>query len=435
MNSFSPLLGEGRGCIPRKGGHKPFQILHGIPFLMKTSLFILLPLLIPISAISAGYDAARTVNVGGERIFRAIGEKTQGNICISPYSIQTALGMTYAGAEGSTKVQMARALEFPENPDELASGFQKLDSMLKAATRDDNRGDSVLNVANRLFGASGFAFRPAFLELLKQKFLAPLEELDFKKDPSLATDVINRWVEKQTENRIRNLIPAGALTKATTLVLANALYLKIPWAEEFAASATSELPFHPAGREEVPVPTMTRTDSFGYLQIQGYTVVGIPFRDGKFQFVIFLPDKVDTSEFPAAALLEASARLHGEEVRLFLPKFKLEPPTISLSETLQSLGVKAAFDIPRGSANFDAMAPRLPDDYLYISDVFHKTFFALDEKGVEAAAATAVVVMRATGMPVRRDPIEVHVDRPFFFAIQHIPTSACLFLGKITDPR
>ncbi|MEI6073836.1 MAG: serpin family protein, partial [Verrucomicrobiae bacterium] len=114
---------------------------------------------------------------------------------------------------------------------------------------------------------------------------------------------------------------------------------------------------------------------------------------------------------------------------------RLEAPTLPLGQTLQSLGMKSAFDIPRRSANFDGIAPRSPDDYLFLSEVFHKTFFALDEKGIEAAAATAVVMMRATAMPVQRDPVEVRVDRPFYFAVQHSPTGTCLFLGKMVDPR
>ena len=211
--------------------------------------------------------------------------------------------------------------------------------------------------------------------------------------------------------------------------------MKIPWAEEFSAGATKDLPFLVSGRDKADVPTMARTDAFGYAEFPGFKAVGVPFRGGQFQFLILLPDKPGAAEAPSSSLLEQCASLPRLDVSLFLPKFKLEPPTISLADTLKALGIKAAFDMPRGSADFDGMAPRKPDDYLYLSDVFHKTFFALDEKGVEAAAATAVVMMRATSMPVQRQPIEVHVDRPFFFAIQHIPTSACLFLGRITDPR
>jgi serpin B len=180
---------------------------------------------------------------------------------------------------------------------------------------------------------------------------------------------------------------------------------------------------------------MARTDKFGYADLMGFQAVGVPLRGGQFQFLILLPDKPGAMVPPPAALLEKCVAIPRRDVSLFLPKFKLEPPTIALGDALKSLGIKAAFDIPQGSANFDGMAPRKPDDYLYLSDVFHKTFFALDEKGVEAAAATAVVMMRATAMPVHEDPIEVRVDRPFYFAIQHIPTSACLFFGKVTDPR
>jgi serpin B len=124
------------------------------------------------------------------------------------------------------------------------------------------------------------------------------------------------------------------------------------------------------------------------------------------------------------------------DVFLHLPKFKFEPPTIQLSDQLQALGMKTAFDIPQGSANFDRMAPRRPNSYLAISEVFHKTFIAVDEKGTEAAAATAVAMMAMTGMfkPPPK-PIEVKVDRPFVYAIQHVPSGACLFIGRVTDPR
>jgi serpin B len=123
-------------------------------------------------------------------------------------------------------------------------------------------------------------------------------------------------------------------------------------------------------------------------------------------------------------------------VDLYLPKFKFEPPTVALKEEFEALGMKTAFNIPRGSANFDKIAPRKPNDYLYISNIFHKTFIALDEKGTEAAAATAVVMMRATSMPAPKPPpIVVKIDRPFVYAIQHVPSGVCLFLGRVTDPR
>ena len=138
----------------------------------------------------------------------------------------------------------------------------------------------------------------------------------------------------------------------------------------------------------------------------------------------------------AEHVLAECAKLEAKDVDLHLPKFTLEPPTIALAEKLQALGMKSAFDIPQDSANFDKIAPRKPNDYLYISNVFHKTFIAVDEKGTEAAAATAVVMMMATAIRgPKPPPIEVKVDRPFIYAIQHVPSGVCLFLGRVTDPR
>ena len=107
-----------------------------------------------------------------------------------------------------------------------------------------------------------------------------------------------------------------------------------------------------------------------------------------------------------------------------------------LADKLKTLGMKTAFDQPRGSANFDKIAPRKPNDYLAISEVFHKTFIAVDEKGTEAAAATAVAMAAMAGIEKPPPPpIEVKVDRPFIYAIQHVPSGACLFIGRVSDPR
>jgi len=355
------------------------------------------------------------------------------NACLSPYSIQSALAMTYAGAAGETKSQMAAALGFPADAAALAGSFAALDAAIQASSSDE----MAVHTANRLFGARGFQFREAFLEICKTKFGAPLDELDFKKDPGAATRAINKWVEQQTRDRIANLVPDGALTRDTTLVLANALYLKMPWQESFRPAG--DLPFQIADAQPVPVPAIRQTARFGYDKHGGFTIVSVPFKGSSFLFCLFLPesdkgDKGDAAPPKAANYLHA-ANLPQRKVSLTLPKFRLEPPTIALGQILQSLGMTTAFDIPPGSADFDAMAPRLPDDYLYISEVFHKTFFDLDENGVEAAAATAVVMMRATAFIPEEEPVKVFADRPFYFAVLHPLTGACLFAGRLTDPR
>lgn len=375
------------------------------------------------------------------------------NALLSPYSIETALAMTYAGADGTTREEMARVLHLDKDQMQVASEFgalqrtvdgvmqrsiERVEQMKKSGGKSD---PVTLTVANRLFGQKGYAFRPAFTDLLKTNYDAPFQAMDFVHNAAGATKIINSWVEDQTKQRIQNLIPDGALTRETSLVLVNAIYLKAPWAEPFEESATKPEPFHAGGTTAaVKVPTMSITKSFGYTKTNGVTVVSLPYNGGELQFLIILPDDTDGLERLEAGLtaqqLAGWANLPNQEIILHLPKFKMQPPTLPLGEALQQLGMKTAFDKPKRSANFDLMAPRKPDDYLYISDVFHKTFLSLDEKGTEAAAATAVVMMRALAMhPVPAQPVEVRVDHPFLFAIQHKASGACLFLGHVVDPR
>lgn len=404
----------------------------------------------PLSAADLSRSAASAVNnLGIDLLVHAA--EPQENTALSPYSIQIALAMTSAGAEGDTREQMAKVLHYPAKEPDVLSSFAALEKELaeltsrtaRLATESRKTGGPsepiTLTVANRLFGQQGYEFRPAFLALLKRSFGAPLETLDFAKGPPGAAKQINAWVDKQTRERIRKLIPPDALTKETRLVLANAIYLKAPWAMEFNKNATQPRPFNLAGGESAEVPTMTRQDSFGYARHEGFVAVGIPYAGGDLQLLILLPDtatglpKLESEITPV--LLMDCARLQSQDIVLFLPKFKLEPPLFELRSTLEALGMESAFDVPQGSANFNGIAPRRPNDYLYISDVFHKTFVEVDEKGTEAAAATAVVMMRATAHFEEKKPLEVRVDRPFLFAIQHRPSGACVFLGRVVDPR
>jgi len=297
-----------------------------------------------------------------------------------------------------------------------------------------------LNIANRLFAQKDYDFRQNFLSLVKQNYGAAFEPIDFTVNPAAAAQHINKWVADQTRDKIQDLIPANALNKLTRLVLANALYLKAPWTDPFPDKATQPEPFHVRGGAPLDVPMMRKTDRFGYAKREGFTAVSLPYVGGDLQFLVLMPDDVNglrTLESNLTAdVLAKCTRLETQDVDLHLPKFKLEPPTIALAENLQALGMKSAFNIPQGSANFDKMAPRKPNDYLYISNVFHKTFIAVDEKGTEAAAATAVVMMRATAIArPKPPPIEVKVDRPFIYAIQHVPSGVCLFLGRVTNPH
>jgi serpin B len=403
-----------------------------------------------VSAADNPSAAAQAVNALGLDLL-AKGTDANTNALLSPYSIQSALAMTYAGAAGETRTQMAKVLHYPEDETALHQSFTDLQKALEAVTKTtaerakiakDQGGPGepfVLTVANRLFGQDGYAFRQPFLELVKDRYRAPLEMMDFIHNADKERLKINGWVEEQTHKRIRDLIPANGLNDETRLVLVNAIYMKAPWAETFSEGTTQPLPFQVKGNETLKVPTMRRTAHMGYAKREGYQVVTVPYIGGDMQLLVLLPDAKDGLAAMEAKvtpdILSGCAKPGTSEVELFLPRFKMEPPLFKLGKVLCSLGMAGAFDKPQGSANFDRMAPRKPNDYLYISEVFHKTFLALDEKGTEAAAATAVVMMRATAFIEKPKPLEVRVDRPFLFAIQHRPSGTCLFLGRVTDPR
>jgi serpin B len=416
-------------------------------------------LLMPLLAGAAPADTTAVVhaiNSLGLDLYRAQ-SAGDGNLLFSPYSIQDALAMTYAGAAGDTHAEMQRVLHYPADENSLHTGFAELarelaqvqqDSAQAVAAGANNEGRHPstpieLHLANRLFVQKDYPLRAPFLALVKDDYGAEPEPLDFVHDAGQARLTINGWVEEQTKGKISDLIPPGGVTDKTRLALANAIYLHAGWDEPFDKDWTKPAEFFVHGTESVTVPTMSNVEhDYGYLHRDGFTAVTQRYAGGGIQFLVLLPDAHDglpaLEQKLTPALLAECAALPPGFVELYLPKFKLEPPSMALGSQLQQLGLRTAFDLPKRSANFDRMAPRRPDAYLAISDVFHKAFLSLDEEGTEDAAATVVVMMEvamARQDENRPQPIEVHVDHPFIFAIQHVPSGECLFLGRVTDPR
>jgi serpin B len=426
-HSFRPLV-RGRGR--RKRGVPTLSLLL-VCFLATTAL-----------GTDSTAPAAGAINSFGLDLLRKT-TRPDANALLSPYSLETGLVMTYAGANGVTRGEMAAVLHLGSDEKQTHNSFGLLQRQIngvversaqvsaKLQRQGITNNPITLNVANRLFAQQGDYFKAPFTDLLKTNYSAPLQPLDFAADPPAATKVINDWVEQQTRRRIQNLLPPGALNNLTRLVLANAIYMKAPWESPFESSATKPLPFHIAGGATMPVPTMFTEDSLGYMKFNGFTAVTLPYKGDELQFLILLPDTTNGLIELESKIkhLEKCADLPKREVRLFLPRFQFEPPGLALKETLQELGMKTAFDPFK--ANFD----RISDyDSLFIFDVYHKAFVKLDEEGTEAAAATAVVL--GLGIPPPRPkPVEVRVDHPFMFAIQHRASGACLFLGHVVDPR
>ncbi len=357
--------------------------------------------------------------------------KEEGNLFYSPYSISLALAMTYAGARGETAEQMAGTLQFLLNQKKLHSAFNWLDAELagrgEGAQGKDGEGFR-LNIVNAIWGQEDYEFLSDFLDVLAENYGAGLRILDFMTETEKSRLTINDWVSDQTEKRIEDLIPQGALSELTRLVLTNAIYFNAAWAYPFDEDMTADGQFYLLDGGQVTVPMMKQTESFGYTEGEGYQAVELPYDGGELSMVILLPEAGDFKAFEESlSAQQVGAIISGlqpTEVALTMPQFEFESE-FSLKDTLAEMGMPVAFS---GAADFSGMTG---ESELFISDVVHKAFVAVDEAGTEAAAATAVI-MELTAMP--DPPVEVTIDRPFIFLIRDIETGAILFLGRVMNP-
>ncbi len=352
-----------------------------------------------------------------------------GNLVFSPYSISTALAMTYLGANGQTAREMAETLHFPNDGKALDSGFATLRALI------DGEGEKRpyrLHTANALWGQLGLNYRAEFLRRAEASFGAGLRPVDFLEDPQGARKTINDWVERQTLDKIKDLLAPPNVTKDTDLILTNAIYFKGSWAIPFPKAGTRDVPFR-NGKESKPVPTMHLTSQFGYLETDSFQALDLPYVGNDLSTVILLPKKVDGLAALESSLASPSvegwlAKLSRQKVEVALPRFKLEASS-ELAKTLASMGMPSAFG--RG-ADFSGITT---DRGLHLSAVIHKAFAEFNEEGTEAAAATAVTAIRAMAIVPQKPPVLFRADHPFLFLIRDVRSGSILFLGRVVNPE
>ncbi|MEV5001202.1 serpin family protein [Nocardioides sp. LML1-1-1.1] len=359
---------------------------------------------------------------------------TGANVVLSPYSVLVALGMTLAGAAGTTATEMRQVVGAGALGERWHKGVNALTATIDGLAGKQERGDGskaelALATANQLFGQRGVAWEADFVDLLGKEYGAALRGVDFEGATERARTAINDWVEQQTADRIVDLVPAGALDPRTRLVLVNAIYLKAPWEEPFEKGLTEQGEFHRADGSPVTADLMRNPSASGTLRTgPGWRALTLPYAGRRTAMTIVLPDP---GRFAA---VEQEAARHGfaaftaggtrTAIDLTLPRWTFRTAA-SLVASLQALGMRAAFT---DAADFTPMTEEeLP---LTVSDVLHQAFVAVDEEGTEAAAATAVV-MEATAVPITE---EFRVDRPFLFTIHDTEHGTPLFVGRVTDP-
>jgi serpin B len=355
-----------------------------------------------------------------------------GNIFFSPYSLSEVLAMTYGGARGNTEKEMAAALEFQLPQDKLHLAFDALDLALASRSQGAKGKDQQpfrLHVVNAIWGQTGFDFLPSYLELLAENYGSGLRILDFQKNPESSRVAINNWVAQQTEQKIKDLIPEGSITDMTRLVLTNAIYFNAAWLNQFDKNSTKPGDFTLKNGSKVSVPMMHEQESFNYGSGDGYQVVELPYDGNELSMVILLPDQGKFDSFEASLTGQSVTGIiqgmKSRTVQLSMPKFTTEQ-SFGLKSALTSLGMKDAF--APGLADFSGMDGKKD---LYIQDVVHKAFIAVDEAGTEAAAASGVIV-GTTAVP--SDIVKLDINRPFIYLIHDIQTGTILFLGRVMNP-
>ncbi|MCK9278726.1 MAG: serpin family protein [Methanoculleus sp.] len=353
------------------------------------------------------------------------------NIFFSPYSISSALAITYEGARGTTADEIGSVLHLPQNETLRREGFAGLDAILNSG--DENY---TLRTANALWAEETYPFLPEYVDVAARWYGANATNLDFVNDSEASRQTINRWVEEKTEDRIRDLLPAGSIDSLTRLVITNAIYFKGTWVNEFDANETSEEEFRVGPNETVLVLMMQRTDEdavYGYAETETLQVLELPYAHGngtELSMLVLLPkeDNLTAAEeaLDAGTLTEIRDSLTDRHVRVFFPKFTLET-AYSLPGTLGAMGMPTAFTDAADFSGIDGTKD------LFISEVVHKAFVDVNEEGTEAAAATGVV-MGVTSVRPNDTPV-FRADHPFIFLILENDSGTVLFMGRVANPE
>jgi serpin B len=377
---------------------------------------------------TASSPLAESMNAFAIDLYREIGQKP-GNVFFSPGSIAVALSMTAAGAEGETQEEILKALHTDADDTALNEAYH---SLLEDWKKAGAEGGFQLHVANRLWGQEGYRFMPVFLALTRRQYGAEFGRVDFQNQAEAAREEINNWVENQTAEKIKDLLPEGSINAVTRLVLVNAVYFKAAWQWPFEKEATHKADFYVSAKEKVKTSFMRQKAFFGYAENDTVQVLEMPYLESGFSMVVVLPRKLEgladvEESLPEEILEKMLPEITYCEVQVAMPKFKLETSSGELNPLLEKLGIRKAFS---AEADFSGISDQ---ERLFLSAVYHKAYVDVNEEGTEAAAATGMAVAGAAA-PTKAPPV-FRADHPFIFFIRDVNSGAILFLGRLQRPN
>jgi serpin B len=357
------------------------------------------------------------------RFYQQIAEREDGNIFFSPYSIFVAFSMIYEGARGNTATEMQNVLNILQNDSATLGSFGKIYNLL-----NQRQEDYIISTANAFWAHQNYEFLSEYLSLLQNFYMAEANELDFAKNVE-AAEIINNWIEEQTNDKIQDMIESSMLSDYTKLVLTNAIYFKGDWANPFDPDNTFETDFELSSGDNVKVDMMySDEDSFNYTETEDLQILELQYAGNDLSMIIVLPKEnnisIAESKINADNLSVWRNDFYELELNVEIPKFKFEKK-YSLNNLMKKMGITDAF-----IADIGDVSGMDGTNLLFISDALHQSYIEVNEEGTEAAAAT-VIIMEATAIP---DYKEFIADHPFLFLIQHKETGALLFMGKAMNP-
>ncbi len=373
----------------------------------------------------------RSFNAFAIDLLKQVGGKGD-NCVLSPFNLAMALSMVWIGAKNVTAAEIAQGLHLMVTPQTLSRGAL---SILNTIAIRDPREKNQLHLANALWIKQGYPVHQKYHDAIRQFYKGDLFEVAFS-DPAAACKVINSWVSTQTKTKIPRIIEPNDLNEASNLVLTTAIYFLGEWLIRFHERNTCDRVFYPLTGQEIRVSTMHLESTFGYMEDEDLQYLEMPYEGNNFAMGILLPKKRDglrllESKLSVEKLSKLFKFASRQIVNVFLPKFKIEE-TINFEQILKILGIKTAF-IPN-QADFAGITSDPAG--IFISAVLHKAFVDANEKGTEAAAATAILM--SIGGVDRPKPREIHIfraDHPFLFLIRQTEINVILFLGEVVLPR
>lgn len=389
--------------------------------------------LIPLALASARQRENNAATVAEQNnafaidLFDQLRSREAGNLFFSPFSISTALAMTYAGARKGTSDEMERVMRFGQNTPAFHYAYGEYLGSIEGQTSDEVQ----LRVANRIWVDRTYEALLEYELLAEAAYGAPMERLNFRSESNKSRLKINDWVADRTEQRILDLLPEGVIDEKTRMVLTNAIYFKADWQTAFDTARTRERDFFMAGGGKQKAEFMHRRADMNYRENQLMKMVRLPYKGNKHSMILVLPQKRGniTAVEENLNLNDFNGLYTGRtEVNFAMPKFKMTIP-LMLSEDLKTMGMKTPFT---GAADFSGMSEK---EGLAISEVIHKAFIEVDETGTEAAAATAVVMMTTSSASFQPNIVkEFHANHPFLYFIMDDQTRAILFMGRMMSP-